>query len=223
MRKAAFASMIGKCGDDVQAEVAALWPQVTTETLPNSQRHRRLPRGISEAVRLRDGGDRLRRRVESRPAAPERSGTVIPDHNHRLHLIRDGRQDYEVGSAASGWAWGGVGSGRGKCLSGWTRFPGSGHTRSWIRGARVPRRVVGGGHHLHLCVEIIHVVKRPRLGRLRHDRAAELQLAVMARDQMKQVQPHIFARRLQRHPGRPLRACWSLRQRLLASSMPMVM
>ena len=47
------------------------------------------------------------------------------------------------------------------------------------------RSRVRGGHHLHFCIEIVHIVQRPRFGSFRDNGAAELQFAVMAREKMQ--------------------------------------
>ena len=47
-------------------------------------------------------------------------------------------------------------------------------------------------------------MERPGFGRFRHHRRAELQFAVVGREQMEQVQAHVLAGRLQGGPGRGL-------------------
>ena len=47
---------------DVQAAVREIWPEVTTENLADADRHRRLPQRIPQALRVRAGRRRLRRR-----------------------------------------------------------------------------------------------------------------------------------------------------------------
>ena len=89
--------------------------------------------------------------------------------------------------------------------SGFTRLVGSGKTRSKIWGAISWDLAVGVADHFEFGIEVVDVVKREGLGRARQDGRAELVLAVMAADQVEQVQAHVLIGRAEALPCGGLR------------------